>query len=186
VLLRAGIQRFRGRAAGYPPPEFRGHTRATARPVPVGRSCKQIRSPPVTLRAAPAPFARGFRVVTRLAQALPVGLVPKPLGVAAVGSSMVDHGRLHDTPLRPAGGAQRVLRQEGGPCPAPARTVAPACRARPLPVQLPLHLRRAAHPDRTVHGRLHGQRRLHKAKPAAVPRAGSSSRVRGGRRPNLI
>ena len=72
----------------------------------------------------------------------------------------------------PGSGTQRVPRQERGPGPAPARTVAPARRARPLPVQLALHLRRAAHPCRTVHGRLDGQRRLHKAKPAAVPRAG--------------
>ena len=76
--------------------------------------------------------------------------------------------------LRPAGGAQRVARQECGACPAPAGAVASACRARPLPVQLALHRRCALHSRRTVHRRLHGQRRLHKAKPAAVPRGGLS------------
>ena len=45
VLLRAGIQRIRPREAGYPPPEFRGHKQATARPVPAGRSVNKLRPP---------------------------------------------------------------------------------------------------------------------------------------------
>ena len=87
---------------------------------------------------------------------------------------MVDHRRRYHASPGPAGGAQRVPRQEGGAGPAPARTVASARCARPLPVQRLLYLRRAEHPCRTVHGRLDGQRRLRKAKPAAVVPGGLS------------
>ena len=54
------IQGFRGRAAGYPPPEFRGHKHATARPVPAGRSRRQMTSPRGLARSAPAALARGL------------------------------------------------------------------------------------------------------------------------------
>ena len=61
-FLRTGIQRFRRRAGGYPPREFRGHKQATARPVPAGRSRRQIRSPrsPYALRPS-GPRVRSSR-----------------------------------------------------------------------------------------------------------------------------
>jgi hypothetical protein len=113
--------------------------------------------------SAPAALARGLGVMAGLAQALPVRLVPEQERVATVRHHMVDHGRGHHASLSSAGSAQRALRQEGCPGPAPAGTITSACRARPLPVQLSLHRRRAPRPWRTVHGRLRGQRRLQHA-----------------------
>jgi hypothetical protein len=87
------------------------------------------------------------------------------------------HGRPRSpAPRVPGPGRRRTADAAPGrqPGPAPARTVASARGTRPLPVQLALHLCRAAHPCRTVHGRLHGQRRLHNAKPAAAVPGGLS------------
>jgi hypothetical protein len=162
-LWRQRIQRRRQKS-GYPPPEFRGHKQATARPVSQGRSPEQMTSPRGLLRSAPAALLRGFPVMTRLAGRCPVGLVPEQPRISPMGHDVVDHGRRHHVSQGPARCTQRVLHQEGGPGLAPARTVAPARSTRTLAIQVALHLRRAAHPDRTVHGRLHGQRRLHKSK----------------------
>jgi len=160
---------------GYPPPEFRGHTRATAQPVPAELCRRQMTSPRGDWRSAPAAFMRGLGIVAGLARRRPVALVPEQRLIAPMRHDMVHDRRRHHAPQGPAGGTQRVPCQKGRPGPAPARTVAPARCARTLPIELPLHLRRTPHPDRTMHGGLHGQRRLHKAKPAAVPgRAGSS------------
>jgi hypothetical protein len=109
---------------------------------------------------APAALTRGLGVVAAFAGGSPVALVPEQPLVAAMRRHVVDHRRRHHAPLGLACRAQRVLRQKGGPGPAPTGTVAPAGRARPLAVQRALHLRRALRPRRTVHGRLRGQRRL--------------------------
>ena len=52
VFLRAGIQGFRRRAPGYPPPEFRGHTQSAARPVPPGHPRSYLPPPRVPRDAA--------------------------------------------------------------------------------------------------------------------------------------
>ena len=147
---------------------------ATARPVPGGRSRKQIRSPPGALTHPPQ---RPSRAVFASWQRLQAGAQlpdPRTALVASMRHDVVDHRRRYHAASALACGTQRVLRQEGSAGPAPARTVASACRARPLPVQLALHLRRALHPGRTMHGRLHGQRPLHNTKPAAAMPGGLS------------
>ena len=157
-----------------PLPNFAGINSATARPVPAGRSRRHMTSPRGPLRSAPAALARGLPRHDRACTGRrPVGLVPEQPPVATMRHHMVDHGRRHHAPLGPAGGAERVLRQEGGPCPAPARTVAPARCARPLPVQRPLHLRRAPEPRRTVHRRL----RRATAAPHSKTRRGHAGRA---------
>jgi hypothetical protein len=111
-------------------------------------------SPPRGVAAStPAALARGLRIVAGLAGGSPVALVPEQPLVATVRHDMVDHGRRHHAPLGLAGGTQWVLREERRPCAAPARTVASACRARPLLVQLPFHCRRAAPARRAMHRR---------------------------------
>jgi hypothetical protein len=174
---RSGIRGFRRRAAGYPLLNFAGtHARRPARSPEALLGNK--RPPPAGLawtgRSAPAALARGLAVVTGLTGRRPVALIPEQPLVAPMRHNVVDHRRRHHMTLRPTGDTQRVPCQEGSPCPAPAWTVAPACRARPLPIKFALHLRRAAHPCRTVHGRLDGQRLLHKAKPAAARPGGLS------------
>jgi hypothetical protein len=171
ALLRAEVEGIRRIAAAYPPAEFRGHTQAAARPVPVGRARRQMTPPGLGSGArasAPAPLAGGLGVMTGLASRRPVGFVPEKLLVATVRHDMVHHGRRHHAPQGLAGGTQRVARQEDSSGPAPARTVAAACRARPLPVQRPLHRRRALRPQRSVQGRLdrHGES-PRQARPAA-------------------
>jgi hypothetical protein len=53
---------FPPKAAGYPPPEFRGHTRATARPVPGGLHREQMTSPRRSAQVSPSgPPARSWR-----------------------------------------------------------------------------------------------------------------------------
>jgi hypothetical protein len=103
-----------------------------------------------------------------LAERSPVRLVPEQPLVAAVWQHVVDHGRRHEPPCRRARHAQGVTRQEGGASSSPARPVAPARRARALPVQRALDLHRAPEPRRTMHGRLARHGNSHKAKPAAA------------------
>jgi hypothetical protein len=177
MLSRAGIQGCRHFAPGYPPPEFRGRTRATARPVPAGRSRKQIRYPPGPSRGAPAAFVRGLRIMTRLAGRRPVAPVPEQPLVATVRHDMVHDRRRRHAASGLAGRAQRMLRQEGGSGPPPAGAVAPARCARALPVQLALHRRRALRPGGTMHRRLD----RHGVSPRQA-RHGSVGRFKGLRR----
>jgi hypothetical protein len=170
-----------------PPREFRGHKRATARPVPCRPLPEQMTSPRGLLRSAPAALARRLGVMAGLARGRPVTFVPEQPLVAPMRHDVVDPRSRNQAALDPAGRAQRVLRQEGGACPAPARTVASACCARPLPVQRPLHLDRVPEPRRTVHGRFgrHGDSNMQN--PPRPCRAGSSFMRRGdGRRPYLV
>ena len=119
--------------------------------------------------SAPAALARGLGVMAGLAQRSPVA--PRPR-TASGRRDAARHGRPPSPArARPAAwhGTHSGWRARyGGPGPAPAGTVAPARRARALPVQLALHRRRALRPRRTVHGRLRGQRRLRNTKPAAA------------------
>jgi hypothetical protein len=144
-------------------------------------------SPRGLLRSAPTALARSLGVVTALARGRPVGLVPEQALVATMRHQVVDHRRRHHASFAATGGAERVLRQEGGARPAPGGTVAPTRRARPLAVQHALHLRRSLHPCGTMHERLHGQRLLHKAKPAAAMPGGLSVTLfELGRRLHLV
>ena len=102
----SGIQRFRRRAAGYPPTEFRGHKQATARPVPAGLSRRQMTSPRGLLRSAPAALARGLRVMAGLAGRRPVA--PRPR-TAAGRPDAAPHGRPPSpAPRAPAPGRRRT------------------------------------------------------------------------------
>ena len=157
---------FRRGAPGYPPPEFRGHTQRAARPVPAGRSRGQM-TPPRGLLGDGQP-QRPSRAVLASWQGLHAApSCPRPR-TASGRLGAARHGR----PPSPArrgpgprhGSTQRMTRQERGPGPAPAGTVAPARRARPLPVQLPLHLRRAAHPAGRCTGGFEGNGGSSKAK----------------------
>ena len=173
ALLRAGIQAFRRSAPGYPPPEFRGRTRSRARPVPARPDRRDSTPPPAprisaSAASAPAALARRLGVMAALARRSPVALVPEQLQITSVGHHVVDHRRRLEAVLSPAGDAQRVACQVCSPRPPPAGAVASARRARPLPIQVALDLRRAPHPRWTVHGRLRGQRRLRTTKPAAA------------------
>lgn len=80
-------------------------------------------------RAARSLPPRRLPVVVRLAERLPVGLVPEPLRVAAVRDDVVDHGRDLDPPFLPALDAERIRPEEARPGPLPRGPVAPSCRA---------------------------------------------------------
>jgi hypothetical protein len=162
---------FPRQSGRIPPREFRGHTRATTRPVPAGLPSRDLTGPP-GVRSAPAALARRLGIVAGLAGGRPVGLVPEQALVAPMRHHVVDHSRRHHAALASAGRAQRVLRQEGGPCPAPARTVSPARCAWPLSVQRPLHLRRAAHPAGRCTGGFTGNSNSTKQNPPRPCRAG--------------
>ena len=97
-----GIQRFRQRAAGYPPREFRGHTQRAARPVPAGLSRRQMTSPPGPLSVSPSgPRARSWRHDRACTAGAQLRLVPEQPLVAAVRHDMVDHRRGLDAALPP-------------------------------------------------------------------------------------
>ena len=168
VLLRAEIQGFRRLAPGYPPPEFRGHTQRDGPPGPCRPILVANDLPPGGLglgASAPAALARGLGVVAGLAQPLPSCSRPR---TASGRRGAARRGR-PPSPARCVPGlarhAQRVPRQERGPSPAPARTIASARCARTLPVQLPLHLRRAPRPGGRCTGGLTGTASL-RDKPA--------------------
>ena len=157
--LRVGIQEFRRSAAGYPLPEFRGHTQTTARPVP-GDHRRLSRSPPGLDWSAPAPFARGLGVMAALAQTLPIVLVPEQRLLASMRHDMVDDRRRYDPACRVAGGAQRMPCEKYPSRIAPPRAITAPRRARAKTLQLCLCCRRAAPARRAVHRRLdwHGCR----------------------------
>jgi hypothetical protein len=131
-------------------PRSAGWQRSEA-PLPIGPGRSTVSSS--------APGARSWHH-DRAFKAQPNSPRPRTGAITAVRHDMVDHGRGNHVTLDLAGGTQRVPRQEGGPGPPPAGTVAPACRTRALPLQLRFDHRRAPRPERTVHRRLRRQRRL--------------------------
>ena len=112
-----GIQRFRQRAAGYPPREFRGHKQATARPVPAGLSRRQMTSPRGSRRSAPAALARGLRVMAGLAR--PAPSCPRPR-TASGRPDAAPHGRPRSpAPRAPGPGRRRTAGAAPGRRPGP-------------------------------------------------------------------
>ena len=182
LLVRAGIQGIRRRAPGYPPPEFRGHTQRAARPVPAGRSRRQMTSPGGCSRQPQRPSRAVFRH-DRACTTAPSW--PRPRTASGRRDAAPHDPRSSPAPRGPgpAGGTQRMLCQERGAGPAPAGTIAATRRARALPVQLRLDYRRTPRPWWTVHGRLRGQRQLRKAKPAAAMPGGADLPIGGERLP---
>ena len=109
---------FRRKAAGYPPPEFRGHTRATARPVPAGRSRRQMTSPPGAPRLGVSPSgprARSWRH-GRACKGAAIAH-PRTALVAPVRHDVVDHCCGLQPTRRPA--RQRIAGDAPGTRPGP-------------------------------------------------------------------
>ena len=178
--------------AGYPPPEFCGHTqraghRSLSRrmaeiggPLPIG--------PWPSVASAPAALARGLGIVAPLAQRSPIRLVPEQLLVTSVRHDMVDHRRRLDPLCRRAPYAQRVASEIPPPRPAPAGAIAPARCARTPPLQLRLDRRRAlCTPSGRCTGGFEGNGDSDNTKPAAAMPGGLSfTRGRRARRPDLV
>ena len=176
MLLRAGIQGFRRLAPGYPPPEFRGaHTaRRPARSLPAVPS---YRPPPGVPRASgggsacvspSGPRARSWRHGRACTAAAQLRLVPEQDLVAAVRHDVVDHRRRHERAPPPGTARTAGARQVRSPRPAPAGAIAPARRARTLPVQLRFTAAALFAPGGRCTGGFEGNGGSAQAKPAAA------------------
>jgi hypothetical protein len=131
--------------------------------------------------SAPAALTRGLGIMAALAQRRPIRFVPEQPVVASVRHDMVDRRRRLEAPLGLAPHAERMTRQVGRPGSAPAGTVAPARRARALPVQLRLDRRRAPRPRWTVRRRLDGHGSSKNQEPATAKPDGLHSDAHAGR-----
>src|SRR5690606_14957821 len=104
-------------------------------PHPPGRNRGAPRGAgPRAARSLPPP---GLPVVMRLAERLPVALIPEPRRIAAVRDDVVDHGRDLDPPFLPALDAERIRPEEARPGPLPRGPVAALCRGAAPAVGLP-------------------------------------------------
>jgi hypothetical protein len=104
--------------------------------------------------SAPAALACRLGVMTRLAERSPVPLVPEQFRITSVRHDVVYDRCRHHAPLGLAPHAQPVPCQVRSPSPPPSGAVASARRARALPVQRPLHLRRGLRAGRACDMRL--------------------------------
>jgi hypothetical protein len=125
--------------------------------------------------SAPAALARGLGIMTALAGRSPAALIPEQPLIAPVRGHVVDHDRELQAPLGATPRAQRIARKVGRPRPPPPHTVAARRRARALPVQRLLDVRRAPHPRWAMHRRLRGHWELRTTKPRRGGRAADPS-----------
>jgi len=72
----------------------------------------------------PAVSDGGLSVVTRLAQRLPVVLIPEECGIAFVWDDVIGNGRSDQAPMLHAFDAERIASQERFRCDAPSKAIA--------------------------------------------------------------